>query len=332
MRRVLRPARPQRGRQDDDHGDPRGLPITRVRSRAGARHRPRARRPRVEVATRHRPAVRPGSRGPDRGRGGAPLRRLLPRSAGPRRGHRRRRPDREAGLPEREALGRPASAPRRGAGHHRPTPSCCSSTSPRPASIPRRAGTSGTLIEGLKDEGTTILLTTHYLEEAEHLADRVAVISRGRVLACDPPASLGGRQHGGALVSWLEDGQVVVERRRWSRRGQSSTSPPGSTARSPGSRSSARGSRTSTSRCSTATTTPSRARAHERHRIRSGSRAPWPSAADGSSSSCASSSATATPPSSTSRSRWCCSSSSARCSAARTSPPESPSPSTSSPG
>ncbi len=59
------------------------------------------------------------------------------------------------------------------------------------------------LIDGLKDDGTTILLTTHYMEEAEALADRVAVLARGRVVACDSPAELSGRQDGTAIVTWL---------------------------------------------------------------------------------------------------------------------------------
>ena len=61
-----------------------------------------------------------------------------------------------------------------------------------------------TLIEELKAEGTTILLTTHYLDEAEHLADRVAVIAQGRVLACDTPSRIGGRERGSARVSWAD--------------------------------------------------------------------------------------------------------------------------------
>lgn len=49
------------------------------------------------------------------------------------------------------------------------------------------------VIAGLKALGTTIVLTTHYLEEAEVLADRIAVIDRGRIVAEGPPATLGGR-------------------------------------------------------------------------------------------------------------------------------------------
>jgi ABC-2 type transport system ATP-binding protein len=64
------------------------------------------------------------------------------------------------------------------------------------------------LIRELQDQGTTIMLTTHYLEEAEVLADRVAVIARGRVIACDVPARLGGRDESLATVSWREDDGV----------------------------------------------------------------------------------------------------------------------------
>lgn len=67
------------------------------------------------------------------------------------------------------------------------------------------------LIDSFKAEGTTILLTTHYLEEAEHLADRVAVIASGRIIACDSPENLGGRQRGQARVAWLEQGTGRVE-------------------------------------------------------------------------------------------------------------------------
>jgi ABC-2 type transport system ATP-binding protein len=58
------------------------------------------------------------------------------------------------------------------------------------------------LIGSLADGGTTILLTTHYLDEAEHLADRVGVIATGRMLALDTPANLGGRSSSHATVTW----------------------------------------------------------------------------------------------------------------------------------
>jgi ABC-2 type transport system ATP-binding protein len=45
-------------------------------------------------------------------------------------------------------------------------------------------------VRRLRDEGTTVLLTTHFMEEAERLADTVAVIDQGRLLALDTPAAL----------------------------------------------------------------------------------------------------------------------------------------------
>ena len=58
------------------------------------------------------------------------------------------------------------------------------------------------LIRDLKESGTTILLTTHYLEEAEALADRVGVIARGRLIAVDTPRLLGHRDTALATISW----------------------------------------------------------------------------------------------------------------------------------
>ena len=58
------------------------------------------------------------------------------------------------------------------------------------------------LIRRLAADGTTILLTTHYLAEAEALADRVGVMAGGRLAAFGDPASLGGRLTEDALVSW----------------------------------------------------------------------------------------------------------------------------------
>jgi ABC-2 type transport system ATP-binding protein len=49
---------------------------------------------------------------------------------------------------------------------------------------------SWSLIESLGADGTTIILTTHYLDEAEHLADRVGVLSRGRLIAEGTPQQL----------------------------------------------------------------------------------------------------------------------------------------------
>jgi ABC-2 type transport system ATP-binding protein len=62
------------------------------------------------------------------------------------------------------------------------------------------------LIRKLRDEGTTILLTTHYLDEAEAQADRVAVIVDGKIVEVSTPENLGGRNTAKARISWLENG------------------------------------------------------------------------------------------------------------------------------
>jgi ABC-2 type transport system ATP-binding protein len=62
------------------------------------------------------------------------------------------------------------------------------------------------LIRSLRELGTTMLLTTHYLDEAEELADRVGVLAQGRLVEVAVPAELGGRGDAPAVVSWTEDG------------------------------------------------------------------------------------------------------------------------------
>ena len=58
------------------------------------------------------------------------------------------------------------------------------------------------LIRSLKNTGTTILLTTHYLDEAEELADRVAVINHGKIIEISTPTELGNRKKALAVVKW----------------------------------------------------------------------------------------------------------------------------------
>jgi len=58
------------------------------------------------------------------------------------------------------------------------------------------------LIENLRDLGKTILLTTHYMDEAQNLADRVAILAAGRIVASGTPDSLGGRDEGEAVIAF----------------------------------------------------------------------------------------------------------------------------------
>jgi ABC-2 type transport system ATP-binding protein len=58
------------------------------------------------------------------------------------------------------------------------------------------------VIAGLRDLGKTIFLTTHYMEEAEYLADRIAVLAAGRIVAEGTAATIGGRDSEASIVSF----------------------------------------------------------------------------------------------------------------------------------
>ena len=65
-------------------------------------------------------------------------------------------------------------------------------------------------IRSLKDLGKTVLLTTHYLDEAQELADRVAIIKGGQILAEGSPAQLGVGGGSRYRVAYLRDGEPVI--------------------------------------------------------------------------------------------------------------------------
>ncbi|HEY7966301.1 MAG TPA: ABC transporter ATP-binding protein [Solirubrobacteraceae bacterium] len=66
-------------------------------------------------------------------------------------------------------------------------------------------------IRTLRDLGKTVLLTTHYLDEAQELADRVAIIKGGKILAEGSPAQLGVGGSSRYRVAYLDGGEPVVE-------------------------------------------------------------------------------------------------------------------------
>src|SRR5262249_23388698 len=67
------------------------------------------------------------------------------------------------------------------------------------------------MIEGLKELGTTIVLTTHYMEEAQHLPDRVVIMREGGIVAEGPPGTL-GEQLGRETVIRFRTADGVAER------------------------------------------------------------------------------------------------------------------------
>ncbi len=68
------------------------------------------------------------------------------------------------------------------------------------------------LVEGLCELGKTILLTTHFMDEAQHLADRVAVIVDGRIVATGTPETIGGRDLAAVLIRFaLPEGLSLTD-------------------------------------------------------------------------------------------------------------------------
>ena len=60
------------------------------------------------------------------------------------------------------------------------------------------------LIKVMNQSGMTVLLTTHYIEEAEQLCHRVAIMEKGKIIALDTPRGL-KKQIGEVVVEWMEN-------------------------------------------------------------------------------------------------------------------------------
>ena len=65
-------------------------------------------------------------------------------------------------------------------------------------------------IAGLRDLGKTVFLTTHYMDEAQRLADRVTIISRGQVVASGTPDDLGDRESLPTTISYRLGGEEIA--------------------------------------------------------------------------------------------------------------------------
>jgi ABC-2 type transport system ATP-binding protein len=65
------------------------------------------------------------------------------------------------------------------------------------------------ILRSLHQQGRTIIMTTHYMEEADRLCDRLAIIDHGKLLALDTPARLKARAPGGTLLQITLDGEAL---------------------------------------------------------------------------------------------------------------------------
>jgi ABC-2 type transport system ATP-binding protein len=70
------------------------------------------------------------------------------------------------------------------------------------------------VIAGLRDLGKTVFLTTHYMDEAQRLADRVTIIAAGQIVAQGTPEDLGERDAGETTIRYRQNGREVATRTR----------------------------------------------------------------------------------------------------------------------
>lgn len=66
------------------------------------------------------------------------------------------------------------------------------------------------VVSGLRDLGKTVFLTTHFMDEAEALADRIMILAAGRIVAEGTPQAIGGRASGATVISFTVPGDLAA--------------------------------------------------------------------------------------------------------------------------
>jgi ABC-2 type transport system ATP-binding protein len=67
------------------------------------------------------------------------------------------------------------------------------------------------VVRGLRDLGKTVFLTTHFMDEAENLADRIIILAAGRIVAEGTPETIGGRQSDASVITFTMPHGTTVD-------------------------------------------------------------------------------------------------------------------------